>query len=88
MLIGVGALLIMFPWLESIKEKQVTNTFYPDALEVLSPLRFHINELIMEMESYNRFAERMNYPKLSVSKISEATKASVAAEQFFCGVIK
>lgn len=34
----------------------MSNAWYSTALEKLNPLRFHVNELIEEMESYNRFA--------------------------------
>lgn len=62
----------------------MTESFYQDSLDVLSPLRYHLHELVLEMESYNRFAQRMNYPKLSEKKIDEAKKFLDVAELFFC----
>lgn len=62
------------------KDSQV---WYSNALEVLSPLRWHINELIEEMESYNRFAKRMNYPILPERKIEDAKLANQKVDDFF-----
>jgi hypothetical protein len=57
--------------------------WYSNAVEVLSPLRWHLNELVEVMESYNRFAERMNYPLLPKNKIEEAKEANNKADEFF-----
>lgn len=70
---------------QRIKRKQMADTFYVDALEKLSPLRYHIHELIITMEQYNLFAQQMNYPKLSEAKITAAKQASEIAEAFFTG---
>lgn len=66
--------------------------WYSGALEVLQPLRWHIEELIQEMESYNRFAVRMNKLRpdnpttvLPVRKIEAAKEAQKIANDFFSG---
>lgn len=57
--------------------------WYQEANEVLQPLRYHLNKLIEEMESYNRYTARANLPPLSLNKIAEAKKAQRVAEKFF-----
>lgn len=57
--------------------------WYQEANEVLQPLRYHLNELILEMESHNRYAARAKQPLLSQDKIAEAKKAQRVAEKFF-----
>ena len=63
--------------------------WYPNALEVLVPLRWHVNELVEMCEQYNRFAEQMEkltgekQVKLSKEKIEAARKANNAANKFF-----
>lgn len=59
--------------------------WYVDALEVLSPLRFHIDELITEIESYNRYASRMGHPLISRAKLAKAKEAQAISEKFFTG---
>jgi hypothetical protein len=59
------------------------NTWYSKALKVLSPLRYHINELVNEIESYNRFAKKVDYPLLSEKKLLAAKRARDKAENFF-----
>lgn len=66
-------------YLEDRKDK----AWYRKALELLNPLRYHINELIEEIESYNRFAKKMGYPPLSKTKVLAAKRARDKAEKFF-----
>lgn len=55
-----------------------------EALEVLSPLRFHLSELIEAMEFHNRYAKRMGEPLLPEHKIAAAKAANDAVDKFFC----
>ena len=57
--------------------------WYSEALEVLSPLRWHLNELTTEIESYNRFAAVMGKPPILVDKIKAAKEANEAVNEFF-----
>lgn len=57
--------------------------WYSEALEVLQPLRWHLNELTTEIESYNRFAAVMGKPPILVNKIKAAKDANEAANKFF-----
>ena len=61
----------------------VRPSWYSEALEVLSPLRWHINELIDAMESHNRFAQRLGLPLLPDAKIAAAKAANEAVDSFF-----
>lgn len=65
--------------------KHNDQAWYSDALDVLGPLRWHINELIEEMESHNRFcsAHMKNVPLLSHRKITAAKQANDTADKFF-----
>ena len=62
---------------------RAVDAWYSSALEVLSPLRWHLNELVEAMESHNRYARRVGEPLLPVEKIEVAKKASEAANAFF-----
>lgn len=58
--------------------------WYSESIEVLSPLRWHLDELIEAMESHNRYAKRMGEPLLPEHKIAAAKAANDAADKFFC----
>jgi hypothetical protein len=58
--------------------------WHSNALEVLQPLRYHLNEMIESIESYNRFALRLGYVPITC-KLAEAKSAQEVAEKFFCG---
>jgi hypothetical protein len=66
-----------------LEERKKIQTWYSQALKLLSPLRYHVNELIEEIESYNRFAEKMGYPPLAEKKVLAAKRARDRAEKFF-----
>ena len=51
-------------------------------MDHVGPLRFHLEEILQEVESYNRFAQRMGYPLLSEPKIKEARAIQAEAEAF------
>jgi hypothetical protein len=58
--------------------------WYSNALEVLSPLRWHLEELLDAAESHNRFANRTGYPSMIPErKIKAAREAQRAANEFF-----
>lgn len=66
-----------------IKPKTCRNcsAWYAGAMDVLGPLRWHLNELIEEMESYNRFAKRIGDPLLRPDKVAAARKANDEADK-------
>jgi hypothetical protein len=69
------------------KEKKPSE-WYSGALEVLGPLRWHLNELIEEMESYNRLAKAAGRPLLAEKKIVVAKEANDKADKYFgCPII-
>lgn len=57
--------------------------WYQNGLEKLEPLRYHLFELIMEMEFHNSYAKRVKQPQLNKKKIAQAKKALERAEKFF-----
>lgn len=63
--------------------------WYQGGLEVLGPLRYHIHQLIKEIESHNRFVASMKKLGVDVAPacrpdyLKEAKKASEKAEAFF-----
>jgi hypothetical protein len=66
-----------------VTHKLTNLAWYSKSLDVLNPLRWHLNELIEEMESYNRYATILKRPTLSESKIQAAKAANEAANKFF-----
>jgi len=62
---------------------QKNQVWYCNALEVLNPLRWHIHELIQEIDSHNRLAVRLDYPTISLEKVNKAREAMGKAESFF-----
>jgi len=56
--------------------------WYSDALEVLSPLRYHLNETIAQIESHNRAATRLGYMRVPKRRMEEAKTALDRAENF------
>lgn len=56
-----------------------------EALEVLNPLRFHLDELIEAIESHNRYARAVGQPQLSEKKIAAAKAAAESANTFLSG---
>lgn len=63
------------------KESQV---WYSKSLDVLGPLRYHMSELLFEIESHNRFLTRMKVAIIPTSKVKAAKRALAKAEKFFC----
>jgi len=59
--------------------------WYQESLEVLQPLRYHINELIQAVEAHNRYADLVGQPKVSPKTLEEAKQAANLAEYFFTG---
>lgn len=57
--------------------------WYPTALEKLGILRFYINHLIQDIESYNRLAVRLGEPPLPSQYLESAKKANEDANTFF-----
>ena len=59
--------------------------WYQRGHEHLAPLRFHLAELLDEVEQYNRVAKKLNYPTISRRKIKAARAAQKRANLFFSG---
>ena len=57
--------------------------WYSKSLDVLDPLRWHLNELICDMESYNSYAIKVGSPLLSKEKIKAAKKVLDKANRLF-----
>jgi hypothetical protein len=57
--------------------------WYSQALEVLGPLRWHIEELLKAAEDHNRAADRLDHIKFSEDKIVAARAAQKLVEDFF-----
>ncbi len=70
--------------MKKIEDKN-NRIWYSKSLLILQPLRFHLKELIDEMESYNRYAKRIKGPSLSIHKINDAKLVLNEAEKFFTG---
>ena len=68
--------------------KKSNQEWYATAFEKLSPLRYHIDELLEEMDSHNRVAKRLKIPGLSTKRITAAKKALEVAEEFCTGKSK
>jgi hypothetical protein len=71
-----------------IEENQAlanNQVWYSNALEVLGPLRWHLNELVEAMESHNRYAKAVDQPLLPERKIEAAKAANEAANKYFSG---
>jgi hypothetical protein len=60
------------------------NLWYSEAVEVLLPLRWHLNELIEEIESHNRYAKSFGGAMISEAKIAAAKTANEEVDKFFC----
>jgi hypothetical protein len=61
------------------------SAWYSGALEALSPLRYHMYELVMRVEQYNMFATRMKYPLAAERELENAKDAMQVAEDYCCG---
>jgi hypothetical protein len=59
--------------------------WYAEAIEHTGTLRWHLEEILQEAESCNRFAKQMGYPLLSEAKIKAAREAQANIEAFFTG---
>lgn len=59
------------------------SAWYSNALEVLNPLRWHLNELTNAMEDHNRYAKRLGHPLLPEAKIAAAKEANANVDSFF-----
>ena len=64
-------------------DKLVRQEWYAGAMEVLGPLRWHLNELLEAMEAHNRYARAVGAPLLPERKIEAAKKANRAADTYF-----
>lgn len=61
-----------------------SNTWYSEALEKLSPLRFHLEEVLNELELYNTFQKRIGCNAMVAERqIKAAREAQKIAEDFF-----
>lgn len=63
----------------------MSSKWYSEAIEHIAPLRWHLEEILQEAESYNLFAKRLDHPLLSEAKIKEAREAQAKIEAFFTG---
>lgn len=61
-----------------------SQAWYSKSLDVLGPLRYHMSELLLEIESHNRFLKRIKVPRMPTAKVKAAKKALAKAEKFFC----
>ncbi len=59
------------------------SAWYADAMEVLRPLRWHLDQLVREMESHNRYARHAGEPLVDEVKVKEAREAGERANNFF-----
>jgi len=72
---------------ELLAHYKKSQVWYSKSLDVLGPLRFHMSELLLEIESYNRFLKRIKVPLMYRTKskrFKAAKKALAKAEKFFC----
>ncbi len=64
--------------------------WYSKALEVLNPLRYHLQRIIDDIEAHNQFCESYNkldapskQSPIPINKVAEAKVALEEAETFF-----
>lgn len=57
--------------------------WYVDAIEVMSPLRWHLNELVESMESLNSFNKSLGQQPWAKDKIEAAKKANEEVNKHF-----
>lgn len=69
---------------ELIAHYKKSQVWYVKALEALSPLRFHMDELIKEIEMHNRFLKKVKVATVPSRRIKAAKRALAKAEKFFC----
>ena len=65
------------------KGRERDAVWYSQALEVLGPLRWHIEELLRAAEDHNRAADRLDHIKFCEDKIVAARAAQKLVEDFF-----
>jgi hypothetical protein len=68
-----------------IKRLEENQVWYSDALEVLGLLRFHLFNLIEDVDCHNRVAPKLNQLPVASRHLEEARIALENAETFFCG---
>jgi hypothetical protein len=57
--------------------KKKDQAWYSGALEILSPLRFHLHEIIEAVESHNMAAKMLNMPIGGLNVVYFASKKSI-----------
>ena len=67
---------------------KTTQTWYSEALEVLTPLRWHLDELVGAIEEYNGLARKINLRVIPEKKVVAAKEAMDKANRFFLGKSK
>lgn len=68
------------------KSNQESLAWYQEAMGVLTPLRWHLNDLVEAMEAHNRYARRVGEPLLPETKIEAARAAGRKADEHFGAV--
>lgn len=58
----------------ALERAELANEWYSNSIEVLNPLRWHLNQLVEEAETHNHF---------SPSRISAAKEANEKVNEFF-----
>lgn len=59
--------------------------WYSRSLEVLQPLRYHLNEVIGLVDSYNSFCNHAGQTPVPMARVEAARVALERAEVFFTG---
>lgn len=65
-----------------------SQSWYSTAVEHTSALRFHLDEILNEVDFHNRICKSIGVQGVSEKKLSQAREAQRKCEEFFTGVIK
>lgn len=57
--------------------------WYSTAIEHTNALRYHLDEILNEVDVHNRICKTIGVPCLSEKKISQAREAQSKCEEFF-----